>query len=149
MPTDPPNIVELRAAVQVDQERADIQRTIQLDKIRRRHTSASNGPWTSTDLRHQQGGQIRIWPAESAGRQIANVLRSGPNPAADADLIVHATTDIGWLLAEVDRLNADLNRHPTCVGCGVVLRDHQRRVPLGNGTVTCVSCPVPQPPSPS
>jgi hypothetical protein len=82
---------ELRNARQMDQ----------LDEIRARVQRASRGPWRAVDVRHQKGGQIRIF---GSGALLANVLRSGPAPTADAEFIAQARADIEWLLAEVKRL---------------------------------------------
>lgn len=105
MTTD--RITELQAAVNVDQERHQAAIQTRLDALRRR-VDSSSGPHHAVDLRHQQGGQIRVWA--NRGGHIANVLRSGPNPPGDADLFAHAHEDIAWLLDLVNKLIAgDLN----------------------------------------
>jgi hypothetical protein len=90
-----------------------------LGVIRQRADAASDGPWRLVDLRHQRGGRIRIFPAAGLGYIVANVLTKGERPAADAEFIVHARTDVPSLLAEVERLRAhvtELERahHPRC-----------------------------------
>lgn len=102
---EPPNIVGLRAAVQVGEEARDTTRRARTEAIRARRAAATNGPWYPVDLRHQQGGQIRLF-ADGAPGILANVLRSGPNATADAAMLGHAHQDIAFLLGEVDRLAA-------------------------------------------
>jgi hypothetical protein len=107
-----PTVTELRAAVQVGQEARDAATKVHTETIRARHAAATGGPWYPVDLRHQRGGQIRLFAKGDSGI-LANVLRSGPNAAADADMLGHAHQDIAFLLAEVDRLAAavELSRH--------------------------------------
>jgi hypothetical protein len=100
-------LIEARSAVLIDQEMVDIRRQTRIQQIRDRLGAASQGPWHAVDLRHQRGGQIRIFPKR--GMFLANVLRSGDNPDADAALIANAPADIAWLL---DQLQEALNRLP-------------------------------------
>jgi hypothetical protein len=76
----------------------------QIDEIEQRKNAASGGPWHAVDLRHQRGGQIRIFPAPGEGYIVANVLAKGDRPAEDAEFIAHAYEDVEVLLAEVKRL---------------------------------------------
>lgn len=76
--------------------------SLDLDAIRARAAAASAGPWSATDLRHQRGGQIRIFPA--GGYFIANVLAGRAHTDGDAAFIAHARQDVDDLLAEVERL---------------------------------------------
>lgn len=105
-------IIELRAAVQVGQEMRDTATKAHTETIRTRHAAATDGPWYPVDLRHQQGGQIRLF-AKGAHGILANVLRSGPNAGPDAAMLGHAHQDIAFLLAQIDRLTAavDQARH--------------------------------------
>jgi hypothetical protein len=99
--------LELRAAVKVDDETYEAGLRARAENIRTRHAAASPG-WVKVDQRYRDGGQIRILQRDQvSGGHIANVLRSGPNPDADADLIGNAHHDIGWLLGELDRVRAE------------------------------------------
>lgn len=80
----------------------------ELKEIEARADAASNGPWRAVDLRHQRGGQIRIFPAMGEGYILANVLAKGDRPEADAEFIAHAPTDVRALLAEIRELQAEL-----------------------------------------
>lgn len=68
--------------------------------MERKHTP---GPWYVVDCRHQKQGQLKIKSAR--GQHIANVLRTGPNPQADASLIAAAPD----LLEKLQRLVEDLD----------------------------------------
>ncbi len=77
---------------------------LDLDAIRQREQAASNSPWHLVDLRHQRGGQIRIFPGRGCNYIVANVLASGDKATADAEFIAAARTAIPALLAAVDSL---------------------------------------------
>ena len=80
--------------------------SIDLDAIKAREQAASPSPWHATDLRHQKGGQIRIFAPRSL---IANVLASGTRPGPDAEFIAEARADVPALVAEVERLQARID----------------------------------------
>jgi hypothetical protein len=99
---------ELIAGVTGHRERDAIKRKVHVDAIRQRHTAATGGRWYAVDLRHQRGGQIRIFadPGKTGGI-VANVLRSGPNAAHDGEFVGHAHGDVNYLLGELDRTTVD------------------------------------------
>lgn len=77
--------------------------------IRQRTEAATRGPWTMLDRRGDRANaQIEVHlPRAGSYTHIANVMRRGPNPAADATFITAAPVDMLWLLDEVDRLRAE------------------------------------------
>lgn len=83
------------------------ERQLDLAPIKARTEAATDAPWHPVDLRHQRGGQIRIFP-KRGGWIIANVLAKGDNPDADAEFVAHAREDIPALIAEVESLRAIL-----------------------------------------
>ena len=64
--------------------------------------AATRGPWTVADLRHQRGGQIRIFPHGDI--HIANVLARHEDAVANAEFIAAARSALPALLDEVERL---------------------------------------------
>jgi hypothetical protein len=64
------------------------------------HQSTTPGPWAPVDLRHQRGGQIRIFPGR--GVYLANVIGRLPNASNDARFIVEAHRLWPRLLSELD-----------------------------------------------
>ena len=85
------------------------QRNARSAHIRQIVAAATAGPWTSLDRRDRRSNaQIEIHiPKASSYTHIANVMRRGPRPLADAALISRAPSDMLWLLDEVDRLRAE------------------------------------------
>jgi hypothetical protein len=67
---------------------------IDIDAIRRRADAATDGPWTGANYR----------------MALAGLATSTGNHAADAEFIAHARTDVPALLAEVERLRAELTQ---------------------------------------
>jgi hypothetical protein len=83
--------------------------TLDLDPIKAREAAATPGPWAIAN----------VAPAWASGRDEWNVVpgvidqctSAGCGPIvepADADFIAHARTDVPALLAEVERLRAEL-----------------------------------------
>jgi hypothetical protein len=64
------------------------------------HQSTTPGPWEPVDLRHQQGGQIRIFPGR--GVYLANVIGRLPNAGNDAQFIVESHRLWPQLLSELE-----------------------------------------------
>lgn len=68
-------------------------------KLEELSAAASPGPMRAVDLRHQKGGQIRIFPAMGEGYIAANVLRTNPRALADAEFVVEAVNFVRDLIA--------------------------------------------------
>lgn len=110
-------LIELRAAVKIDDKRVEIERTTILGEIRARLAAASPGPWY---VRKDRDGSIRVRRTGCVSySRIASLLRSGQRPAEDGELIGHAPTDLAYLLDEIDRVRAErdvLLKHATYDG---------------------------------
>ena len=76
----------------------------ELNEIRKRCKKATEGPWWD------ESGVIHCDCADPRGPHIA-VMQSG-NETRDASFITHAREDIPDLLAEIDRLRAELSELP-------------------------------------
>lgn len=102
-------LLELHAVCRLDDERLETERRCRIAAIRQRLHAVSGWPWTCLDRRTQSGrGQIEIHRRGGVSYTlIARVLRSGRNPAGDAELIGNAAADLAYLLDQVDRLTAE------------------------------------------
>lgn len=69
-----------------------------LDEIEKRAEKATKGPWTPT--------QTGIVQTAHTTRDVWHI----PYAAEDISFIAHAREDIPWLVAEVKRLQAELNK---------------------------------------
>lgn len=77
----------------------------ELDAVRQRIETATEGPWDTAKL-------ASGWHVMYDGYIVAEIYR---NEVENAEFIAHAREDIPKLLAEIDRLNAELQNARTTV----------------------------------
>lgn len=100
-------LIELRAAVQADDQAVEFERRRTVEKIQARLAAATDGPWYTHRDCDQKITVYRGSGKSPSYNRIAGIMRQGPNPAADAALISHAPADVAFLLAQVERLTAE------------------------------------------
>ena len=86
--------------------------TDRLDEIRKRLGAATPGPWHIERMKHSlKHSEIWLQPEdEHAWSLDCNTYQPNSKDEANAQLIAHAPEDIAYLLAEVERLQADLQK---------------------------------------
>ena len=77
-----------------------------------RALAATEGPYRSVDLRHQRGGQVRLF---GLVHLIGNILASGPDPLRDA-VHIAAEANPAHALAEVRLWRGIAERHSPTPG---------------------------------
>lgn len=82
---------------------------IDVDAIRERLAAASPGPWRTGDRDPEYGDVMHPHELIIGHKQAMVELEPGKNGAADAAFIAAARQDVPALLAEVDRLRAELD----------------------------------------
>lgn len=85
-----------------------------LAEIRAREEAATPGPWRVEN--NQQ--DLNRWVSSDDQTLDINFGYLGNSTQNDARFVAHAREDVPWLLAELDRLTAELARHAACALCG-------------------------------
>lgn len=81
---------------------------LNIEEIKARHEAATPGPWyLGMSGANFEGFSLEYHIATVYNKKIYAQPPGGQFPAADADFIAHARTDIPELLAEVERLTAE------------------------------------------